>query len=372
MSAKVSLISCPSYDPQEIRDGLERSLKLLGGINSFVRPGSRVLVKPNILMAEDPLAGVTTHPEVVRAVIRELKKINCRIIVGDSPSVWAKYIENVDNVYEATGIKKVCREEDVSLVKFDKRKKNKFLLTSWLDEVDFLVNLPKFKTHGLTLLSGAIKNNFGLVCGTYKTELHKNYFDPEAFAGVLVDIYKEAKPALTIVDGILAMEGEGPGTSGKLRQAGLLATGADCVAIYSVLAAVMGISPDDVLSTKIGAERGLGESKLENISILGDGLNAVKGKPFLMPASATAMRKMPKQLVFLAKKLVRYYPCVEKDHCLACAACVRACPNKIIMLKHKRIRFDYSRCIACFCCQEVCPNAAIKVKKSLLAKLIGL
>jgi len=371
MSSKISLVKCTDYDPVKVQDALERSFLLLGGIAHFIKPGSKVLVKPNLLMAKEPEAGITTHPEVVRAMIKQLKKINCRIFVGDSPSVWGKYIENVDSVYEITGIKAVCHEEGVSLVKFDKRRmRDRFPLTTWLDQCDCLVNLAKFKTHGLTVLSAAIKNNFGLVCGTFKTELHKNYFEPERFAGVLVDIFKEAKPVLTVVDGILAMEGDGPATSGKLRKANLLIAGSDCVAIDTVLSQIMSIPPDDVLTTKIAAERGLGES--QEIELLGDKLEEFKSRPFLIPVSAALVGKIRTPIGVLARKLIKYYPCVERDNCIACAACVRACPNKIIKLKNKRISFDYSKCIACFCCQEVCPNAAIKVKKSLLAKLIGL
>jgi len=374
MNSKVSIIKCSSYEPALVQDSIAKAIGLLGGIMSFIKPDSKVLVKPNLLMAKEPEAGITTHPEVVRAVIKLLKGINCKIFVGDSPSVWGKYIENVDNVYELTGIKKICLEEGVELVKFEKRRmREKFPLTTWLDECDHLVNIAKFKTHGLTILSAALKNNFGLVCGTFKTELHKNYFEPESFAGILADIYKEAKPALTIVDGILAMEGDGPATGGKLRRENILLAGADCVALDSVLANIMGIHPEDILSTKIAAQRGLGEAKIENITILGESLKAVRLKPFLLPASSMLKRKIPKPLVAaLARKLIKYYPCVEADNCIACAACVKACPNKIVSLKNKRITFDYSKCIACFCCQEVCPNAAIKVKKSLLAKMVGL
>jgi uncharacterized protein (DUF362 family)/Pyruvate/2-oxoacid:ferredoxin oxidoreductase delta subunit len=324
-------------------------------------------------MAKEPEAGITTHPEVVRAVIKILKDINCKIFVGDSPSVWGEYIKNVDKVYELTGIKKVCSDEGVELVEFDKKRmRKKFPLTSWLDDCDCFINIPKFKTHELTILTGAIKNLFGLVTGTFKTELHKNYFSIEEFSKVIVDIYAEAKPSLTIVDGVMAMEGDGPATNGRLRRKNLLLAGSDCVALDSILALIMGIKPLDILTTKIAAERGLGEANINSIMVLGEKLEAVIGEPFLLPASSMIRKIVPRPILKLAKKLIKYYPCVERDNCIACAACVKACPAKIISLKNKRITFDYSKCIACFCCQEVCPNAAIKVKKSLVAKMIGL
>jgi ferredoxin len=268
---------------------------------------------------------------------------------------------------------RVCAEEKVKLVKFDKRRwRQKFPLTTWLDECDHLISLPKFKTHDLTLLTGAIKNLFGLVSGTYKTELHKNYFDKEDFAKILVDIFQEARPTLTIVDAILAMEGDGPATSGKLRNLNLLLAGSDCVALDAVMALIMGVKPTDVLSTREAAKRDLGAADINSIEILGQNLKDVLDKPFLLPTTTSIRRNIPKPIINIAKKLIKYYPCVERDNCIACAACIQACPTKVISMKNKRIVIDYSKCIACFCCQEACPAGAIKVKKSLLARMIGL
>ncbi len=369
----VSIIKCRSYDSDLVQEAVRKAIDLIGGILNFIKPQSTVLVKPNLLMAKEPEFGIDTHPEVVRAVIKILKEINCKIFVGDGPSVWGRQIENLDDeVYVRSGIKRICGEEAVALVKFDKKRmREKFPLTTWLDTCDYLVNIPKFKTHDLTLLTGAIKNLFGLVSGTFKTELHKNYFDQNEFSKILVDIYQEAKPALTVVDGIVAMEGGGPATSGKLRNLNLLLAGSDCVALDSVMAQIMGVRPLDVLTTKEAAKRGLGVADIKSISIAGERLEEVIGEPFLLPTTSIK-KKLPKPIVNLAKKLIKYYPCVERDNCIQCAACIDACPNKAIRMKDKHIAFDYSKCIACFCCQEACPASAIKVKKSFFAKLIGL
>jgi uncharacterized protein (DUF362 family)/Pyruvate/2-oxoacid:ferredoxin oxidoreductase delta subunit len=379
MKTKISLIPCSSYNPALVLEATRKAVEALGGISHFIRPQSRVLVKPNILMAIEPEKGITTHPLVVRAVIKILKEINCRIIVGDGPSVWGNQIENIGQVYSATGVKKVCEEEGVPLIEFSKRRWiKKFPLAAVLDECDYLVNVPKFKTHGLTFLTGAVKNLFGLVPGTYKTELHKKFFDKEDFSAMLVDILQETKPALTIVDGIVAMEGDGPGTSGKLRDLNLLLAGADAVALDSVMALIMGLKPLDVPTTREAAKRGLGKADIDSIEILGIKLEEVRGRPFLLPA-ASVIKKIPQPVVKLAAKLIRYYPVVDRNRCTACEACVKACPEKIIRMKKRgqtpfkgRIVIEYSKCIACFCCQECCPSSAIKIKKSILAKLIGL
>lgn len=371
--SQISIIKCDSYNPDLVLSAVKQAVDLLGGITHFIKPQSSVLVKPNLLMAKEPEFGITTHPEVVRGVLRILKEINCKIFVGDGPSVWGRHIEGVDEVYELTGIARVCRQENVRLVKFDKRRmREKFPLTTWLDSCDHLVSIAKFKTHNLTLLTGAIKNLFGLVSGTFKTELHKHYFDSRDFARLLVDIYQEAAPSLSIVDGIVALEGDGPATSGKTRKANLLLTGVDCVALDSVLALIMGVRPFSVLATKEAAERGLGNSDINSISILGEKLENVIREPFLLPSTSLLSKKIPKPLIKLAGKLIKYYPYLERDNCINCAACIKACPNKIISMRNNAIVFDYSKCIACFCCQEVCPNSAIKVKKSLVAKMIGL
>jgi len=376
MKTKVAVVKCNNYDPALVQKATAIAIDSLGGILNFIKPQSKVLVKPNLLMSINPESGVVTHPEVVRAVIKILKDINCKIFVGDGPSVWGKNIENVGQVYRETGIKKVCEEEGVLLVEFDKRRwRQKFPLTTWLDECDTIVNIPKFKTHNLTLLTGAIKNLFGLISGTYKTELHKNYFYKEDFSKILVDIFQEAKPALTVVDSIVAMEGDGPGTSGKLRHQNLLLAGADCVAVDSVLALIMGLEPQEILTTKEAARRALGEASVNAIEIIGSKLEEVMGEPFLLPKTSviTSVKKnLPLPIINLAKKLIKYYPYVQRNNCISCEACIRTCPVKIIRMENKRIRIDYPKCIACFCCLEVCPASAIKLKKSIFAKWAGL
>jgi len=393
MSTMVSIVKCNSYEPEIVEQALRNTLSLLGGITFFVKPFSRVLLKPNLLMSKPPEYAITTHPEVVRAVIHILKEINCKIVVGDSPSVWGQYIENLDEVYNITGIKKVCQEEGVQLISFDKRRmRDKFPLAVALDECDYLINLPKFKTHEFTLISGAIKNLFGLVSGTYKTELHKNYFPPSEFAKILVDIYQEARPALTIIDGILAMEGDGPATSGTTRNLNLLLGGFDCVALDTVMARIMGITDREVLSTKEAALRGLGQSQLDKIEIAGEDIEKLNIRPFILPKASLKISKLPKLIQELIKLLIKYYPYSLRAKCSRCGHCVGVCPTKCITLVKNGIRFpsrktvsgdfaeretmvlkfDYNKCIACFCCQESCPEAAISVKKSILARLIGL
>ncbi|MBP7216410.1 MAG: DUF362 domain-containing protein, partial [Candidatus Omnitrophica bacterium] len=328
---------------------------------------------PNLLMAKEPEFGITTHPEVVRALIRILKNINSQIFIGDGPSVWGAQIENVGEVYRRTGMEALCAQEHVQLVTFDKKRwRGSFPLTTWLDECDCFISIPKFKTHEFTLMTGAVKNLFGLVSGTFKTELHKRFFKIEDFASVLADIYEQAKPALTVVDGIIAMEGDGPGTSGKPYHAGVLLAGNDCVALDSVMASLMGIKPHQVASTRIAAQRGLGCAELKTISIMGDRPDTVFKRPFVLPKNASLVNKLPSFLVAFVATLIKYVPLIKHDQCQKCMACIKVCPQHCISMHHDKVTIEYKNCIACFCCQESCPASAITVKKSLLARLMGL
>jgi len=372
MPAEVALVKCKDYTPRLVEEAVRRSISLLGNLADFIRPQSKVLLKPNLLMAREPEFGITTHPEVVRAVARVLKEYGCQVKLGDGPSVWGNQIERIAEVHERTGMKKVCQEEAIELVNFERwRWRGKFPLSSWLDECDYLVSIPKLKTHDLTVLTGAIKNLFGLVSGHYKTALHKKYWDNKAFSAALVDIYEEARPALTVVDAITAMEGDGPASAGKLRHLGAIVSGRDAVAVDSILACLMGLKPQDIWSTKEAHARNLGECNLDCISLLGDKLQDLADRPFLLPTTS-ADKRIPLPLVKIARKFVRFYPQILHENCTRCGACIVACPEKIMRLQANRIVVDYRRCIACFCCQEACAFSAIRVKKTLLARLAGL
>ena len=201
--------------------------------------------------------------------------------------------------------------------------------------------------------------------------MHKKYFDPAAFSKIVVDIYQELRPSLTIVDGILAMEGDGPGSAGTPRKAGVLLAGSDCVALDSILARIMGLRPLDILTTKEAVSRGLGVGDIGSIRILGEALADVIGRPFRLPRS-TITSKLPRPITDLVKKMVRFYPRIDHSKCTRCGSCVRICPQKVISINSGRTEIDYRGCISCFCCQETCAFAAIKVRKSLLARVAGL
>src|SRR3989339_2064086 len=375
MKSQVSIVKCASYKQEDLFPKVKEAIELIGGITKFLKPNSRVLLKPNLLMAIEPQRAITTHPEFVRAVVRILREIGCTMYIGDGPSVFGDNIENIYEVYERTGIKKVADEEKVELITFGKRFMHTYFpLTEWVKECDYVVNLPKFKTHDYMILTGAVKNLFGLIPGTFKLECHKNFHQPERFAEMLLDVYSAVKPALSIVDGISGMEGNGPATSGTKRDFGLIVAGSNPVAIDTVLAAIMNARPENIYTIKEAIKRNLPGASLNDVDILGESLKNVVIRDFKLPDISiprAILNNLPPFAANLLKKWLTFQPKIDTDICQLCDACVNNCPQKTMSNKNGKIVIDYSQCISCFCCREVCPYAAIGIKKSFLARLLG-
>jgi ferredoxin len=167
------------------------------------------------------------------------------------------------------------------------------------------------------------------------------------------------------------MEGEGPGTSGKLRNVGLVLSSSDAVALDSILSLIMGLSPGQILTTKEAARRKLGIADSNSIETLGENLKDFDLKPFDLP-SVPITQRLPEPLINIAKNFIKFYPRIDRKACNLCQACLKACPKQAITIKFESINIDYSKCVSCFCCQESCPQAAIEIKRSALAKMIEL
>ncbi|MEW6170780.1 MAG: DUF362 domain-containing protein [Candidatus Omnitrophota bacterium] len=371
MKSQVAIVKCSSYNFNLVEEKIRLAISFLGGIEKFVKPKSKVLLKPNLLLAIEPEKGVTTHPALIRAVIKILKEINCDIYIGDNPSAWAGQ-QDLDSVYEKSGLKKLAQELDFNLVDFTKGVwHGKYLVTRWLSECDLIVSLPKFKTHDLMILTGAIKNMFGIIPGLNKPNLHKQHLKKDDFAKILVDVFSIKKPCLNIVDGIVGMEGDGPGTSGTLRNFGLILASSDAVSLDSVLATIMGLKPEVIPTTLEAYRRGLGQKNLEKIEIIGESLKKCVVSDFKLPATSI-IEKTPLPILKIFKNLLKFWPAVDKSKCILCGACVKICPKQVISIKKNVIKIDYQGCISCFCCEEACAYSAMKIKKSFFAKMLRL
>ncbi|HQP91411.1 MAG TPA: DUF362 domain-containing protein [Candidatus Omnitrophota bacterium] len=366
---KVSLVKCRDYETDTVEKAVKEAVDLLGGIENFVRPNELVLLKPNLLSDVPPEKGVDTHPEIVRAVIRLVKPLTRNIICGDSPSVWGEK-KDVDRVYEISGMKKVCDEEGVKLVYFNNPViKNGYPLTDWAFKCDRLINIPKFKTHGYTVITACLKNLFGLVVGMHKMEIHKKCPKGELLSKAIVDIYQSRKPDLNILDGVIAMEGQGPGSSGNLKKMQLVSASADGLSMDMVCAALMKIDVFSALTTKEAVSRGFKPQRLSEIQVLGGSIADFQADKFIMPKTCVVAR-LPMWFIKIILKLLTSRPCIDNDKCRSCGLCLKSCPVSAVYINEKGFSIDKDKCILCLCCQEICPNAAVFIKKSLLSKIV--
>ncbi|MFA6142869.1 MAG: DUF362 domain-containing protein [Candidatus Omnitrophota bacterium] len=364
--AKVSIVRCDDYEPGRVFDAVSRAVDLVGGIDVFVKPGMRVLLKPNLLSARTPEEAVDTHPEVVRAIVRLVKNAKGVPVIGDSPG---GYYKNIDEVFEKSGMKKMASEEGVDLVRFTmSRSVDGIPISRYVFDCDCIISIPKFKTHCITILTAAIKNMYGTVAGLAKAECHSKAPKEEDFAKIVAKVYSISKPHLSIVDAITAMEGDGP-SGGKPKNMHMVMAGSDGIAIDSCLAKIVGLEPLDIFVTKEAHILGLGESDLSKIEIVGDDVNSFIKGDFKLPQT-TPLKYIPKSLAHGVASIIRFKPFIDTNVCTRCNLCKVTCPVNCIEIEENYCRVDYKRCIRCLCCHEVCPYKAISIKRNILTKLI--
>ncbi|MFA5255823.1 MAG: DUF362 domain-containing protein [Candidatus Omnitrophota bacterium] len=363
---RVALVRCESYDTNRVFDAVKRSVDLLGGIGAFVKPGMRVLLKPNLLSARLPEDAVDTHPEVVRAVVRLVKSAGGMPFIGDSPGGFGK---NIGEIFEKSGMKGIADEEGVELETFTASKSvDGMPIARQIFSSDCVISIPKFKTHSITVLTAAIKNMFGSVVGSYKAECHSRSPREEDFSRIIAKVYSITRPHLTVVDGIIAMEGDGP-SSGVIRKMDLVMAGEDAVAIDSCLAKIMGVEPLDVLVTKEAYEARLGEAQISKIEVLGETLDAFIAKDFKLPRT-TPLKYLPKSLLKCLASLIRFKPYIDNEACRRCNLCKLTCPVHCIEIEKTSCSIDYKKCVRCMCCHEICPYRAIGIRRNILTKMV--
>jgi uncharacterized protein (DUF362 family)/Pyruvate/2-oxoacid:ferredoxin oxidoreductase delta subunit len=376
----VSISRCEAYEPSVIASALDESLRPLGGMQAFVRPGQSVFLKVNLLSKAEPARMVTTHPELVRAVVRAVKAAGGEVSLGDSPG-GRNSAAAAARLFEVTGMTEVAESEGARLVLLDddpvrvpvpdRGKYASLTLGGAAVNADVLITLPKFKTHGFMTLTGAVKNQFGLIPGLEKAQFHLKVPSRPDFADMLIDINEACRPNLAIMDAVVGMEGEGP-AGGSPKPIGALIASTDVYALDVVMAAMAGLAVGGAPVTKQAAARGLGPAHVDEVEMAGAPWRDVAPAEYVLPQRDLSSRMSP-AMAERAKGLVTAKPYLaEPARCTSCATCAQNCPAEAITMKDGKPTFDYGECIRCYCCQELCPPQVIALKRNWLVRaLVG-
>ena len=380
--SKVIVLPCETYDEEQIYLLLKSGLKALGGLEALINKEEKILLKPNLLKKAELEKAVITHPVVVGAFARILREEGCEnIVLADScgHGTTKQVIQGtgMDTYLEKYQIPAIDYTKGVRVENPDGVQAKEFILPKELLEAECVISLSKMKTHALERITGAVKNSYGFVYGKNKAIGHTKYPSADSFARMLIDLNQYVKPRLYIMDGITAMEGNGPG-SGDPVAMNLILMSTDPVALDSVFARLVYLKPEMVPTNYHGEKMGLGNCREENIEVVVVGEDAVcnvismealiekYGNPNFN-VDRTKVRnnvwtKLAKALNIFQKK-----PYIEPEKCIRCGICVNSCPvpGKAVDFRNGKNNppvYDYKKCIRCFCCQEMCPKKAIKVK----------
>jgi uncharacterized protein (DUF362 family)/NAD-dependent dihydropyrimidine dehydrogenase PreA subunit len=374
---RVVLVRCSSYDPTELDSAVKSGFDLLGDAQSFFSPGEMLLLKPNILIGDPPEKSTATHPAILHAVGKTLLAAGARLTYGDSPAFGPPSISaNLSGLAGAAESLSIPLADFVhgEMVAFPQGMLIKqFLIAKGALAADGIVCLPKFKTHALMRVSGAVKNLFGCIPGMVKSEFHATLKDKTQFGMMLYDLSRLLQPRLCVMDAVIGMEGNGP-RNGTSRRIGLLLFSDDATAMDAVMVRLMALEPR--LVPTLAAAENLSPGILDHIELLGEPLEDLIMPNFQVNRlhGSIALKKG------LLNKVLHQWssprPVIDPEKCTTCGTCVDMCPLKPKALSfeggaHKSLPvYDYELCIRCYCCQETCPSEAISVKTPLLGKIL--
>jgi uncharacterized protein (DUF362 family)/Pyruvate/2-oxoacid:ferredoxin oxidoreductase delta subunit len=367
MNNKVVVRKCIEYDLHEIYDIISDMYSKTDGPDV---KGKRVLVKPNILTDDDPLKCISTHPVVVEAMIRFLQTRGAIVFVGDSPAVHTQKFRG-----EKSGIARVCENTGATWVDFLSNpsertlRRGKIRIADIVNHVDLIISLPKFKNHELVYFTGAIKNTLGLVPGFSKGKQHALHQDRSKFGEFLVDLNEAVTPDYFLMDGIMGMEGPGPGR-GLPVEIGLLIGSTNPLALDITASRIAGYEPLLIPTSRAAFFRKIWLNSENDIIYDGPEISSIIKSGFKkIPVSTTnniALKFVMRRIKFL-KKLERR-PVFDHESCTGCQKCINICPVKAIFplpTKKTHIVLSDNKCIRCFCCSEVCTDNAVVIKRKV-------
>ena len=369
--SKVALVRCENYDYAEVRASVQRGIDLLGGAGAFIAPLEKILLKPNWIMAVPPERCATTHPVVFRAVCEIFQSAGADLCYGDSPGRGTTEDEALEAA-KTTGFLEVGAELGIPLADFlhgrevDTGSRMFYIANGALDS-DGIISLPKLKTQGFLKLTGAVKNQMGCIPGRRKGAYHRELERPADFARMLIDLNMFLKPRLYIMDGIMAMEGNGP-MNGDPKKMNVLLFSTDPVTLDATVCRLVDINPEYSYTVSLGMQAGHGTYISDEISLLGDALDSFIARDFNINRDPISNVRGAGVFSFGNDAGVPK-PYIADEKCLRCGVCIDMCPISPKALgwqcddKEKPPAYDYSRCIRCFCCQELCPHGAVLIKE---------
>ena len=379
---QVSIRACESYDYDVFRKSFEKMIEDIGGLGKFVKEGSKVVIKPNLVIKKHPEEGATTHPVLVRVVCEELLKLNCEVIIAESPG--GPYNKsNLKGFYKTCGLIDELSDLDIKFnydtsevqVHNDDAVYLKTMeVIKPIDDADFVINLCKLKTHKMAKYTGGVKNLYGVIPGLKKAEIHYRFQKEELFCeNVLLDICDYVKPSLTIMDGVYAMEGEGP-TAGDVRKVGVLIASESPHALDIAGCKLINLDPMKVGTVRGSIKRNLIKDDFSDIEFIGDNIEKFIVKDFKIPVTSSDFRllslKLPKVLGDIADKVITPKPVVDYKKCVKCGKCSKVCPPGVISMECGFPSINLDNCIRCFCCHELCPKKAVDIKRFFVFKFI--
>ncbi len=367
MENKVFLASCQDYSSENTERAVVAALGEFGGAKALAG-GKRVLIKANLLMSSTPDKMVTTHPSIISALAKEFIAAGCTVEIADS--CGGIYTEAVlEKLYAATGMRRVA-EETGAILNYDTSsfersfpdgvRIKKSSIISPVQRADFIISAAKLKTHGFAYYTGAVKNMFGVIPGLSKAAMHSRFPDKKAFCEMLVDLCEGVRPDLSIIDGIIGMEGAGP-SGGNPKFAGVLIASKNPYAADVAAMEIMGLDLEKSYVHTAAMDRGL----IGSVEFAGAPISEFRTsfEPAYKKETKTFVSILPGAARVYAERFFAAYPNVKKKICVGCGECARSCPESTIKIENGKARISYKKCIRCYCCQEMCPVKAIKIEK---------
>lgn len=375
----VSICRASDYTSENIKNAVSECLQALGGIEKFVSPGQKVLLKPNLLGTFAPERAVTTNPEVVKAVAQIVIAAGAKCFIGDSPGMGSFksvcQITGMTEAAEASGAELRELDKPGEFIQIDNKVGRKLPLSSFLKEIDLIITLPKLKTHGQMGFTGALKNQYGLLPGSLKAEYHYRMKTREWFAEFVVDINRAAPMKLAIMDAVIGMEGKGP-SGGEPRKIGCIMASSDLTALDAIACRMVGIVPETNPILSAAAKRGYGlidPKKIKTVGVDPAELAISDFKTIKETIGILRLLPLPGPAIEWLRQHWKALPEIDPEKCIKCMNCRNGCPIKPPAIDpDKGWQVDKTSCIKCYCCHEFCPAKAIKLDPTWFERHVNL